>query len=174
MRYRRFEELPVWNDAIELARRVFELAGTGRLQRYSGLRDQLDRAVVSISNNIAEGFERGTNEELMTFLYIARGSAGEVRSMLHLLGRIDAHESSSSEIIACLHSAESVSRQLGRWVESIKDSGYRGTRSRTTQTREVESGHRRRDAFLAELQRIQTRANTNEPDTPPAIPEPGP
>jgi four helix bundle protein len=70
MRYRRFEELPVWNDAIDLAVRVFALVETGRLRQVSGLRDQIERAVVSISNNIAEGFERGPTAELLTFLYI--------------------------------------------------------------------------------------------------------
>ena len=56
-------------------------------RRYS-LRDQIERAAVSVSNNIAEGFERGTTQEVLTFLYIARGSAGEVRSMLCMLERI--------------------------------------------------------------------------------------
>ena len=72
----------MWNAAIELAIRIFALAETGCLDRYSGLRNQIERAVVSISNNIAEGFERGTTAELISFLYIARGSAGEVRSWI--------------------------------------------------------------------------------------------
>ena len=75
MGYRRFEELPVWNDALELAVRTSRLTATGSLEEFAGLRDQLERAVVSISNNVAEGFERGTNDELLTFLYIAKGSA---------------------------------------------------------------------------------------------------
>ena len=88
MTYRRFEDLPVWNDAIKLATAVFAFTATGRLRGFAGLRDQMERAAVSISNNIAEGFERGTNKELLTFLYIARGSAGEVRSMLCLILRL--------------------------------------------------------------------------------------
>jgi four helix bundle protein len=59
--------------------------------RYS-LRDQLERAAVSVSNNIAEGFERGTTQELLTFLYIARGSCGEVRSMPSLLEHLPGFE----------------------------------------------------------------------------------
>jgi four helix bundle protein len=57
----------------------------GAIRRYPGLRDQLERAALSVSNNIAEGFERGTTNELLAFLYIARGSAGEVRSMMRIL-----------------------------------------------------------------------------------------
>src|SRR4051812_41455296 len=88
LKYRRFEELPAWNAAIELAVGVFELSATGCFQGYAGLRNQIERAAVSVSNNIAEGFERGTHEELLSFLYIARGSAGEVRSMLCLMERL--------------------------------------------------------------------------------------
>ena len=88
MKYSRFEELPVWNAAIELALRVYKLTQGRSFLRQRSLRDQLERATVSISNNIAEGFERGTTQELLTFIYIARGSAGEVRSMLSLIERL--------------------------------------------------------------------------------------
>src|SRR5262245_58342048 len=85
MKYRRFEELPVWKSAIDFAGRIYALTATQEFRSQRSLRDQLERAVVSISNNIAEGFERGTNQELLTFIYIARGSSGEVRSMLCLI-----------------------------------------------------------------------------------------
>jgi four helix bundle protein len=67
MKYSRFEELPVWQDAIELAVRVFELTARPEFRRYASVRDQLERASMSISNNIAEGFERGTTLETLTF-----------------------------------------------------------------------------------------------------------
>ena len=79
MGYKRFEDLPVWKAAIELAARTFEMTATRRLNTYAGLKAQIERAVVSMSNNIAEGFKRGTHEELLTFLYyspgVRRGSA---------------------------------------------------------------------------------------------------
>jgi four helix bundle protein len=157
MAYRRFEDLPVWNDAIDLAIRTFAFTSTGCLKGFAGLRDQLERAVVSISNNIAEGFERGTNEELLTFLYIARGSAGEVRSMLCLIGRLT--ESESPEAIRQLGTrTESVSRQLGGWIESIKNSGFKGTRYQSETTRKADHDMHRREAFLRELQRVQDEA----------------
>ncbi len=70
MKYKRFEDLPVWKDAIEFAVKVFEFS-TKAASEYRGvgdLKNQLERAAVSISNNIAEGFERGTTTELIQFL----------------------------------------------------------------------------------------------------------
>ncbi len=163
MTYRRFEELPVWNAAIELAVRVFELSGTGRLGRFSGLRDQVERAVVSVSNNIAEGFERGTTAELLAFLYIARGSAGEVRSMLCLLERIDAMEDLKSEISDLKSRATSVSRQLGAWIDSLKNSEITGTRYNDDRKKDATEATRRRDAFLEELDRVRA-GGTPRPD----------
>ncbi len=82
MKYERFEDLPVWQAAIafKLATDAFlELPLIKSLKNFA---DQMDRASLSISNNIAEAFERGTTNELLYFLYVARGSAGECRSML--------------------------------------------------------------------------------------------
>ncbi len=92
MKYRRFEDLPVWQDAIELAVRIFALTARPNFKGYGSLADQIERAVVSISNNIAEGFERGTTPELLTFLYISRGSSGETRSLLCLIDRLPGFE----------------------------------------------------------------------------------
>src|SRR2546427_12927631 len=96
MKYTRFEELPVWKDAIELAVRAFALTARQCFRGHAGTRNQLENAVVSISNNIAEGFERGTTQELLTFIYISRGSAGETRSMYCLLERLP--ESANSNL----------------------------------------------------------------------------
>jgi four helix bundle protein len=112
MKYSRFEQLPVWNAAIELARGVLALTANRLFYRQPSLRSQIERAAVSVSNNIAEGFERGTTQELLTFLYIARGSAGEVRSMLCLLERLPAFENLKSEISNLKSQVEGVSRQL--------------------------------------------------------------
>ncbi len=73
MKYNRFEEPPVWKDAIELAVRVFALTSEPVFRRFRSVRDQLEPSSMSISNNIAEGFETGTTKETLTFLYISRG-----------------------------------------------------------------------------------------------------
>src|SRR5882762_5248251 len=117
MKYNRFEELPVWKAAIELAVGVFALTGKPTFKRYASLRNQLERAAVSISNNISEGFERGTTPELLTFIYISRGSAGETRSMLCLLERLPRIPDLKSEISNLKLKAEEISRQLRAWAE---------------------------------------------------------
>src|ERR1700719_4904365 len=98
MKYARFEDLPVWQGASDLALRIFALGEKLPLRRHRSLRDQIERAALSVSNNVAEGFERGTTPELLTFLYIARGSAGEVRSMLCVMERMAAFRGSKLEI----------------------------------------------------------------------------
>src|SRR6267143_2504693 len=115
MRYKRFEDLPVWNAAIELAVQVNELTSKPQFTSRYSLKDQLERAAVSVSNNIAEGFERGTNKELLAFLYIARGSAGEVRSMLCLLERLPTFRELRADTKTLKAKAESCSRQLKGW-----------------------------------------------------------
>jgi four helix bundle protein len=87
MTYQRFEDLPVWQEAATLYEQAGDFLESAPPRMRSSFRDPLERAVLSVSNNIAEGFERGTTNELLQFIYIARGSAGEVRSMLCLLLR---------------------------------------------------------------------------------------
>ena len=109
MKYKRFEELPVWKDAIELAVRTFALTARPCFRGHSGTRNQLENAVGSISNNVAEGFERGTTQELLTFIYISRGSAGETRSMYCLIERLPEFHDLKSEISDLKSKAESIS-----------------------------------------------------------------
>ena len=98
MKYEQFEELPVWRASMDLAVQTYATTAKPLFRGHPGLRNRIERAAVSVSNNIAEGFERGTTQELLTFLYIARGSAGEVRSMLCLLERIPGFVDLKSEI----------------------------------------------------------------------------
>jgi len=128
MKYSRFEELPVWKDASELARLMFEFTSNDHFRRHPGLRNQLESSTLSISNSIAEGFERGSTKELLAFLYIARGSAGETRSMLRLLETWTAFNEVRDEIAKFRIISERISRQLYGWIEQLKRSGIRGQR----------------------------------------------
>lgn len=133
--YQRFEDLPVWQKAIALAEACEDfLAAAGSRITYAK-RDQLDRASLSVSNNIAEGFERGTTNELLAFLYIARGSAGEVRSMLGFFERRPALQPLKCRISELKDMAESCSRQLRSWADSLQNSDIRGQRHLNDHTR---------------------------------------
>ena len=160
MTYERFEQLPVWQAAIELATDVYTLTEKPPFCGRSSLRDQIERAAVSISNNIAEGFERGSKQELLTFLYFARGSAGEVRSMLCLLEKIPAFAGLSSEILGLKSEAESVSKQLGAWVRSLRDSQLKGERFVSEKTRRADQAARERREFLERLEQMRRSGKT--------------
>ena len=75
---KQFEELIVWQKARLLTKEIYKTFKNLKF-RDAGLCDQIQRASVSIMSNIAEGFERGTKQEFLNYLYIAKGSAGEVR-----------------------------------------------------------------------------------------------
>jgi four helix bundle protein len=117
--YKIFEELPVWKNSRELTTQIYKLTENSKFRRDFGLVDQIRRCSISISSNIAEGFERGSKKEFIQFLYIAKGSAGELRSQLYTaldLGYIDKvmHQT-------FLTQAESLSRQLAAFITSIKE-----------------------------------------------------
>ncbi len=141
--------------------KVYELTENESFKGKYSLKDQIERAAVSVSNNIAEGFERGTTQELLTFLYIARGSAGEVRSMLCLFERIPLFSNLKSESSTLKPKAESISRQLRAWADKLQNSDIKGQRylnekSREEQTRvqDREARKREMEEFDAELKQM--------------------
>ena len=83
MKYRRFEELPCWQDARELSRVVFELIRTESFGRDYSLKDQIWRAAGSVMDTIAEGFDDGSTNEFIRFLGYAQRSSGEIQSQLY-------------------------------------------------------------------------------------------
>jgi four helix bundle protein len=166
--YKRFEELPVWQASIELALATYAITAQPVFRRQHSLRDQLERAAVSVSNNIAEGFERGTNQELLTFLYIARGSAGEVRSMLCLIERMPDFRDLESGILNLKSGVESISRQLGAWIRSVRDSELKGQRYVSEKTRRADKARQEREEFLKKLEQTRKGGGTAAGSTGPA------
>jgi four helix bundle protein len=77
----RFENLEVWKRACQLSVEIFKVF---KDCIYFGLRDQITRSSLSIPSNIAEGYERDSNKEFIRFLYIAKGSCGELRTQLYI------------------------------------------------------------------------------------------
>ncbi len=155
MKYKSFEDLPVWQAAIELARHTYAFTEHQAFRGHAGLRDQLERAGLSVSNNIAEGFERGSTNELLAFLYIARGSAGEVRSMLCLLERVPTFSPLKSEICNLRSAAAGISRQLYGWIEQLKNSDITGQRHLNDKVRTRTVAQKDQAVFLEELKRIR-------------------
>jgi len=82
-----FEDLEIWNKAVDLYVEVYSKCENSSLKNDFSAKDQLKRATLSISNNIAEGFEYENNLQFMRFLRYSKGSAGEVRSMIHAFYR---------------------------------------------------------------------------------------
>jgi four helix bundle protein len=130
------------------------------------LLSQLRRAPLSISNNIAEGFERGTTAELLAFLYIARGSAGEVRSMLLFTERFREAAHLKLEISEIKSLAESCSRQIRAWADSLQNCDIPGQRHLNNNTRSRYQAQKRSEAFEKQLE--QTLRKARPQDYPPA------
>src|SRR5262245_43550085 len=158
MQYKRFEDLPVWQEAAELARLMYEFTDLEPFRRHPGLRDQLERAALSMSNNIAEGFERGTTNELLAFLYIARGSAGEVRSMLTVLAGWRKFSDLKSQIANLRGRSERVSKQLYGWIESLKNSDIAGQRRLDEKARNRYANKKQQEQFLEEHRQISEKS----------------
>jgi len=159
MKYDRFEDLPVWKSAMELALRVYALTRDRFFSQPGDLRDQFRRASLSVSNNIAEGFERGSTAELIAFLYIARGSAGETRSMLHFTDRCPDAAHLRSEISNLIPLAESCSRQLRAWIDNLQNTDIKGQRHLNDQTRAIYENKRNAQAFQKQLDQILHQAH---------------
>ena len=118
MKYQRFADLPVWQTAIELGREVYTLTEDLAFKSRHSLRDQIERASVSVSNNIAEGFERGSNKEFAQFLIISKGSAGEVRSALY--AALDDQYITAAEFDNLREMALSVSRRCSKLITYLQ------------------------------------------------------
>ena len=86
---KRFEDLDIWKSAIEIAVDIYKIIEEGKLKQDWGLKDQIRRAAMSISNNIAEGFEYDNNKDFIKFFRYSKGSSGELRSQLFVLKKIE-------------------------------------------------------------------------------------
>jgi len=162
MKYERFEDLPVWQAAIELARRVYDLTKDRFFSQSGDLRSQLRRASLSVSNNIAEGFERGSTAELLAFLYIARGSCGETRSMLLFTERFKEAAHLKSEISNLKSLAESCSRQIRGWTNNLQNSDIKGQRHLNDGSRQEYESRRSAEAFNRQIEQLVRRTRPQD------------
>lgn len=113
-----FEDLLVWQKGMKIVRQVYFLSKEGELGRDFALRDQLRRAVISIPTNIAEGFERSSRKEYVNFLNYAKGSTGEVKSLLNVAFDLGYLERAQHEAVR--QAVMELSRYLFNHIKSLR------------------------------------------------------
>jgi len=119
-KYSSFEEMEVYQKALSFGAKVYKLTlSNQQINRDFGLKDQLQRAALSISNNIAEGFERETKKELIRFLYFSKGSAGECRNMLNFLKLLE--YINEENFYDHRNDVMEISKQLGNYIKYLKN-----------------------------------------------------
>jgi four helix bundle protein len=109
--FRTFEEIEAWKMGRELVRLIYQITNRGEFARDYGLRDQIRRCAVSIPSNIAEGFERDGNKEFRQFLYLAKGSLGELQTQLYVAH--DVGYLTEAELKSLKIQADTIGRMLG-------------------------------------------------------------
>jgi len=117
MKILRFDDLEIWKISIEIALEIYKLSNKGKFLKDFGLRDQIRRAIVSVSSNIAEGFEMGNNNDLIRFLRIAKGSTGEVRSQLFIALKLN--YITNNEFSNIDNKLELLSLKIGKFISYL-------------------------------------------------------
>jgi len=119
-KYNSFEEMQVYQKALQFGAKVYDLSlKNEKIANDYGLKNQLQRAALSISNNIAEGFERETKKELIRFLYISKGSADECRNMFNFLQLLN--YINEEDFINHRNDVVEISKQLGNYIKYLKN-----------------------------------------------------
>jgi four helix bundle protein len=130
-----FEDLEVWKLSRVLTNRIYALSNDGKFSRDYDLKSQIRRASVSIMSNIAEGFERGGNQEFIQFLSIAKTSCGEVRSQLYLAR--DQSYIAGDEADRLIDAFRKLSIMLNNFMESLKTNPYKGAKYKMPKPRSM-------------------------------------
>jgi len=123
-RIENFEDLEVWKDARELSKMVRKLTLQAPFKNDFRFCSQMNAASGSIMDNIAEGFERDGNKELINFLYIAKGSNGEVRSQAYRA--LDANFITIEDFNYLINTTSVLKRKLNNLIITLKNSGTKG------------------------------------------------
>jgi len=122
-----FEELHIYQRARELAKAIYTITKNGDFTRDFGLVGQIRKAVVSILSNIAEGYERGGKAEFVQFLYIAKGSCGEVRAQLTIA--LDQKYINASEHKQLYNLSEQISGMISNFIAYLQKTDYQGEKT---------------------------------------------
>lgn len=140
---KRFEEMLAWQKARELVRLVYLNL---KSVNDHGFRDQIQRASVSVMSNIAEGFESGTREEFLNYLYIAKASAGEVRAQLYAASDIGYLNIETFKFLKSL--AEECSKLLASFIKGVKMGGMSGLQRKVESKEDEYTAGLRKQGFV--------------------------
>lgn len=146
---RSFEDLACWQMARELTNAIYRITKDKKQFADWSLANQIQRAVVSVMSNIAEGFERGSREDQISFYFIAKASCGEVRCQLYIA--FDQGYISKQELDALLVFCRRTSATIYRYIESIKVQGYKGLRYRNSAVEENKKEREEFEKYVNEL-----------------------
>ena len=124
----KFEELPIWQEARGLAKDIYKLTSGDAFSRDYRYCSQIRAAAGSIMDNIAEGFERENNKEFIQFLYIAKGSCGEVRSQLHRAK--DVEFISDDYYVLYIEKTKKLSAAIANFINYLKKTEITGNRNK--------------------------------------------
>lgn len=127
----RFEDLTFWQKSRDLMRDIYRTLVSCR---DYGFKDQIQRASVSVMSNIAEGFERGTRQEFINYLYIAKGSAGEVRAQLYVACDVGYITPESFKTLK--FKVEEISKLLAAFTKGVKGSKFQGLQRKSEKSKE--------------------------------------
>jgi four helix bundle protein len=133
---KRFEDLVVWQDARHQCQQVFLLMKKERTKNDFEWRNQISRSSASVMDNIAEGFEKNNNKEFRNYLYIAKGSCGEVRSQLYRA--LDREYLSETEFLELNAFCQTLSRKLNAFIAHIDNTTMKGSRYNINTSKEPE------------------------------------
>ncbi len=151
-----FERLPLWQAATNLVAAAHAFTDHPFFQPHELLRTQVEEAAVSISDSIAEGFEWGTRQELIAFLFLARGSASELRSVLRSIEEDPRFASLQPETLDLTWRAESMAERLAQWSRVLRKSDRIVRPTPQLPDRRAYLAARRRREFLYELDQMRT------------------
>lgn len=133
-RFKKFEEIEAWKKARNLSKMIYQESNKECFQKDFVLIKQIRRSSASIMDNIAEGFERGGNKEFIQFLYIAKGSTAETKSQLYRA--LDQIYISKNDFSKYYDLANEISFMIGRLIQYLKNSNYKGAKFNLTQNAE--------------------------------------
>jgi four helix bundle protein len=120
----RFEDMDLWQDTRKLCKEIFEITNDGAFKSDFRFRDQIRASSGSIMDNLAEGFERGGNKELIQFLYIAKGSCGETRSQIYRA--LDFNYINKEDHQKICAQCVMISRKISGFINYLKQSNLKG------------------------------------------------